>query len=75
MTKGNLVFHWSYIHPASVEKVKLWDVIHPVSIHSSIFYIRLIQLKDPEGLEPLPAIIGREAGYTLDASPVNHRAT
>lgn len=24
-------------------------------------------------LEPLPAIIGREAGYTVDRSPVYHR--
>jgi len=27
------------------------------------------------GLEPIPAIIGRKAGYTLDRSPVHHRAT
>ena len=27
------------------------------------------------GLEPIPAVIGREAGYTLDRSPVHHRAT
>jgi len=27
------------------------------------------------GLEPIPAVIGREAGYTLDRSPVYHRAT
>jgi len=26
------------------------------------------------GLEPIPAVIGREAGYTLDRSPVHHRA-
>lgn len=25
------------------------------------------------GLAPIPAVIGREAGYTLDRSPVNHR--
>ena len=29
----------------------------------------------PGGLEPIPAVIGREAGYTLDRSPVHHRAT
>jgi len=27
------------------------------------------------GLEPIPAVIGREAGYTLDRSPVHHRDT
>ncbi|XP_072218566.1 uncharacterized protein [Leuresthes tenuis] len=27
------------------------------------------------GLEPIPAVIGRKAGYTLDRSPVHHRAT
>ena len=26
------------------------------------------------GLEPIPAIYGRETGYTLDWLPVNHRA-
>jgi len=26
------------------------------------------------GLEPIPAVFGREAGYTLDRSPVHHRA-
>jgi len=25
--------------------------------------------------EPIPAVIGQEAGYTLDRSPVHHRAT
>jgi len=27
------------------------------------------------GLESAPAVIGQEAGYTLDRSPVHHRAT
>ena len=27
------------------------------------------------GLESIPAVIGREAGYTLDRSPVHHRDT
>ena len=27
------------------------------------------------GVEPIPAVIGREAGYTLHRSPVHHRAT
>ena len=27
------------------------------------------------GLEPIPVVIGREVGYTLDRSPVHHRAT
>jgi len=39
-------------------------------IHPSIFYTRLIQFRI--GLEPIPAVIGREAGYTLDRSPVHH---
>ena len=27
------------------------------------------------GLEPVPVVIGREVGYTLERSPVHHRAT
>ena len=27
------------------------------------------------GVEPIPAVIGWEAGYTLDKSPVHHRTT
>ena len=26
-------------------------------------------------MEPIPAVIGREAGFTLDGSPVHHRTT
>ena len=44
-------------------------------VHPSIFYTRLIQFRAAGGLEPIPAVIGREARYTLDRSPVHHRAT
>ena len=47
--------------------------VHP-SIHPS-FYTRLIQFRVLGGLEPIPAVIRREAGFTLDRSPVHHRAT
>ncbi len=42
----------------------------PLSIH----YLNHLSLEGHRGLEPIPAGIGREAGYTLDRSPVNHRA-
>ena len=42
-----------------------------VFIYPSIFYTRLIR-QSGRG-EPIPAVIGREAGYTLDRSPVHHR--
>jgi len=35
----------------------------------------LIQFRLAGGPEPFPAVIGREAGYTLDRSPVHHSAT
>jgi len=41
-------------------------------IHPSVFCARLIQLRAAMGLEPIPAVIGREAGYTLDRSSVHH---
>jgi len=40
-------------------------IIHPFSIPDNPI----------KWLEPIPAAIGREAGYTLDRSPVHHRAT
>ena len=45
------------------------DNIHP-SIHFSIPSIR----RFAGGLEPIPAVIGREAAYSLDGSPVHHRS-
>ena len=36
------------------------------SIHPSIFYTRLIRRSGRGGLEPIPAVMGRKAGYTLD---------
>ena len=48
---------------------KLFSSIHPFSIPASSV-ARVVG-----GLEPIPAVIGREAGYTLDRSPVHHRAT
>ena len=44
-------------------------------IHPSIFYTCFIQLRVVGGLEPIPAVTGWEAGYTLDRSPGHHRAT
>ena len=44
-------------------------------IHRSIFYANLIQFRVRGLLEPIPAVIGWEAGYTLDRSPVHHRDT
>ena len=43
-----------------------------LSIYLSIFYTSLIQFRFVGGLEPIPAAIGREAGYTLERSPVNY---
>ena len=40
-----------------------------------IFYTHLIQFRVTGELEPIPAVIGREAGYILDRLPVHHRAT
>jgi len=42
------------------------------SIH---FLLPLNPFQGCGGLEPIPAVIGREAGYTLDRSQVHHRAT
>ena len=42
-------------------------------IHSFIFCSRL-SVRVTGGLEPIPADSGREAGYTLDKSPVHRRA-
>lgn len=38
------------------------------------FFHLLNQMRPVGGLEPLPAVIWREAGYTMDKSPVNHKA-
>ena len=43
------------------------------NFHPSIFYTCLFRRSGR--LEPIPAVIGREAGYTLGRSPVHHRAT
>ena len=43
-------------------------------IHTSIFYTCFIQFRVVGGLEPVSAVIRREAWYTLDRSPVHHRA-
>ena len=37
----------------------------------AIAYTHLIQLRVAGGLEPIPAVIELEAGYTLDRSPVH----
>jgi len=50
---------------------KQYAIISP-SIH---FLYRQSVGRVAGGLEPIPAIIGRKAGYTLDRSPVHHRAT
>jgi len=41
----------------------------------SIFYTCCIQFRVTEGLEPIPAAIGREVGYTLARLSVHYRAT
>jgi len=51
------------------------NVSEITSIDPSILYTRLIRRSGRRGLEPIPAIIGREAGYTLNRLPVHHRAT
>jgi len=43
--------------------------------HPAIFYTRLIRRSGRRGLEPIPAVIGRGVGLTLDRLPVHHRAT
>ena len=40
------------------------------SIH---FFIPTFSISGSGGLEPIPAVIRREAGYTLDRAPVHHR--
>ena len=42
--------------------------IHPFSIPA--YSISRVAV----GLEPIPAVVRREVGYTLDRSPVHHRA-
>lgn len=37
-------------------------------------YIHSISLTRSQGMEPIPADIGRAAGYAMDGSPVHHRA-
>ena len=41
---------------------------------NSLFFVYLT-IWFAGGLEPIPAVIGRKAGRTLDRSPVHHRAT
>ena len=55
-----------------------WFCFYPILythsfIHSFIFCNRL-SVRVTGGLEPIPADFGREAGYTLDKSPVHRRA-
>jgi len=45
------------------------------TLHPSVFHTCFIQFRVAGGLEPTPAVTGREAGYSLDRSPVHHRAT
>ena len=42
---------------------------------ASFFTFLYVHLKGGGGLEAIPAVIRREAGYTLDRSPIHHRAT
>ena len=43
--------------------------------HPYVFCTGLIQFRVAGGLELIPAVIGWEAGYTLDMSSVHHRDT
>jgi len=40
--------------------------------HPSIYFLYPL---NPVGLEPIPAVNGREAGYTLDRSPIDINST
>ena len=45
-------------------------------MYPSIHFLHLLNpIQGPRGLEPIPAVIGQEEGYTLDRSPVHQRAT
>ena len=54
------------------KKMQLFFYLHP-SIH--FLYPLNLSVGSWGGLEPIPAVIGREAGYTLYRSPVHHRST
>ncbi|MDF4264939.1 hypothetical protein P3454_26045, partial [Vibrio parahaemolyticus] len=49
---------------------------HSIFIHSLIHSLSVTAypVGSHDGLEPVPAYTGREAGYTLDRSPDYHRA-
>jgi len=70
--KRKLIIHilpkckWGHLPPES-------DVVQLPSIH--FLYPLNLSVGSWGGLEPIPAAIGREAGYTLDRSSVHHRAT
>ena len=61
-------FHRSTTKPRCVFQLQL---IHPF-IH---FLHPPVLTWGRRGVEPIPAFTGREAGYTLDRSPVHQRAT
>ena len=62
-----LTDYWTSAHLYFWETAFL-SFIHPFSI------LAYSNLEVTGGLKPISAVIGREAGYTLDRTPVHHRA-
>lgn len=71
----------SFLHvgrPEKLRKVQLCNYRHHCyqSQHPSIHLIFLTAypLQSCAGMQPIPTVTGREAGYTVDKSPDYHRA-
>ena len=69
----------------AIRGTTLWTLHHVfpsreelmIKTHPSIHFLYLLNplVGSWGGLEPIPAVLGWEAGYTLDRSLVHHRAT